>query len=58
MLRITLDDDSGSYSVELFKHDDTIQPVMDSFIRVLLAAGYSPETIGQYIESEYVKEAP
>jgi hypothetical protein len=49
MIRLTLEDDNGLYSVELKQHGDSIQPVMDVFVSVLGAAGYSPETINAYI---------
>jgi hypothetical protein len=49
MIRLTLEDNNGTYSVELKTHGDTIQPVFDAFVGVLGAAGYSSETINAYI---------
>lgn len=52
MLRVTLEDDCGSYTVDRFKHDDTIKPVIEAFISVLLAAGYHDDLISKFIETE------
>jgi hypothetical protein len=49
MIRLTLEDNNGTYSVELKQHDDSIQPVVDAFVGVLGAAGYAPKTISSYI---------
>lgn len=51
MTSITLSTQDGNYTISLGKDDMNMEEVMGDLIRpLLLAAGYQPETISEYIE--------
>ena len=53
MRKITLEDEHGTYSIELTDDLATLSAVVsDLIIPVLLAAGYQPETIKDCIGGE------
>ena len=53
MTRISLETCYGASTIEVFKDDMTIEEVMQELVApVLLASGYHPNSVHDYIEEE------
>ena len=52
MTTLTLQDKHGTYTISVKRDDMPIGDMMEHVVRLLLAAGYQPENINEYIAED------